>query len=189
MGCGLRRCMTRICKTTPRDGTGRPLRIRDLKGAENFIDQFSSNSQTVSGSFSRYTTVNGYSSYSCVEQQPVQGLLKSALADIHVLARRAKSGDQEAQQALEILESYHGRVTESYKAKENDMKDLTTIAREALPVAFKGKAVFIPMTVVEVGILANALAKVQPILTESADKTVCSYMGIKLIKALEEANA
>ncbi len=99
--------MPRICKTTPRGPDGRPLIVRDDRSAEEFLTRFFELRPVIpeGSSFGRFLTVNGYSSCRTVEEQPNQGLLKSALADVYVLGQRAAAGDNEALRAMTIIQS------------------------------------------------------------------------------------
>ena len=97
--------MPRICKTTPRDENGKPVRVRCLATAKSFIEKLLG-LEDGSASFTRYMTVNGYSSYAVVKDQPSQGLLKTSLADVYELKRRASNGDPEAVNALFVMAQY-----------------------------------------------------------------------------------
>jgi hypothetical protein len=70
------------------------------------LARFFSTSQTAEGSFSRFMTVNGYSSSLTVMGQPNQALLKSGLSEIHVLMERSSAGDHEALRALSVLQEH-----------------------------------------------------------------------------------
>ena len=97
--------MPRICATTPRDENGKPVRVRCLASAVSFVQKLLCLSGG-SASFTRYMTVNGYSSYCVVKDQPTQGLLKAALAEVHELKQRASNGDPEAVNALLVFDQY-----------------------------------------------------------------------------------
>lgn len=108
--------MPRICATTPRDENGRPLKVRDLASATNFIDRLKTLAVNSGKSFTRYMTVNGYSSYATVADQPNQGLVKAAIAELHELKLRALKGDPEAINGLSILGQYLTRDQSTLRA-------------------------------------------------------------------------
>jgi len=97
--------MPRICRTTPRDENGRPVRVIDELSADKFVERLFEVEGDCEKSFTRYMTVNGYSSGTVVIDQPNQGLLKAALAEVHVLNGRANDGDTGAEEALMIIQS------------------------------------------------------------------------------------
>lgn len=62
---------------------------------------------------------------------------------------------------------------------------LSDFAKEILPEEFKGKAVLVPMTITELGVVSRILTDARP--NDKAAQLVCSYMGEKLFKLVLEA--